>query len=142
MDTKMEQTIKKLQTEGEKYRITNERLFAVCKEIEKTILKATPDNFTCEIQGNFGELEIGRYAGYDAGIWRNFRYIRYLDEPLTVIWFNDARVGTICGSRTNRITFLKNLDKILDALVQKLQLQNANAEEVLNRIKIEPEGQQ
>jgi len=138
MDTKMEQAIKRIQTEGEKYRITNERLFSVCKEIEETILKATPDNFTCKIQGNFGELEIRRYTGYDAGIWRDFRYLRYNDEPLTEIWFNDARVGTICGTRANRITFLRYLDKILDTILQKLQEQNACAEGVLDRIKIEP----
>jgi len=138
MDTKMEQIIKKLQEEGEKYRITNKRLLAICNEVENLILGTTPEDYTCKIQGDFGELEIRRYTGYDAGIWRDFKYLKYNDDILTEIWFNDAHAGTICGTRANRITFLKNLDKILNALMQKLQEQNAYAEGILDRIKIEP----
>lgn len=143
---KMEQIEKifaRLQMEGDKYRISNTRLLAVCEEVERAILDSTPDNFTCKISGEFGVFEIRKFEGYDAGIWRSFRYIKFNDEVLTEVWFNDVNVGTLCGSRAQRIIFLKNIDKILEALIAKLHEQNIQAESALNRIKIEtPVGEQ
>ena len=137
MQSSIEAAIKRLEAEGERYRISNDKLFDICKEIEDLILEATPENFTCEITGDFGRFEIVRFHGYDSGIFRDFRYVCYDDDVLTEVWFNDAWVGTKRGYRGQRIKFVQNLEKILDALVKKLQAQNSIAEDILGRIKIE-----
>jgi hypothetical protein len=137
MQSSIEAAIKRLEAEGERYKISNAKLFDICNQIEDIILNATPENFTCSLTGDFGRFEIERFHGYDGGIFRDFRYIRYDDDVLTEVWFNDIRVGTRRGYRGQRIKFVQNLEKILDALVQKLQAQNSIAEDALSRIKIE-----
>jgi len=137
MQSSIEAAIKRLQEEGERYRISSARLYNICKEIEDAILNATPENYTCSLTGDFGRFEVARFHGYDGGIFRDFRYIRYDDDVLTEVWFNDARVGTKRGYRGQRIKFVENLDKILDALIQDLQAHNVKAEDALSRIKIE-----
>jgi len=130
--SELEGVINRLQAEGEKYHITNRRLLAMCEAIESVILKATPDDFEYSRDG----FEIKRFKGYDSGIFRDFRYVRYLDRPLTEVWFNDARVGTICGTREQRMHFLKNLNKILTDLATDLEKNNLEAEELLSHVKV------
>lgn len=136
MKMEMEKIIERIKNEGERYRITNEKLYEVCYQIEELILQATPENFTCNLTGDFGDFEIFRFNDYDAGLWRDFRYIRYDGDVLTKVWFNDIRIGTKTGYREQRIKFLKNLDKILAALVAELQTRNVEATQALNKIKI------
>jgi len=132
--SEIEGVIARLQEEGAKYKITDEKLFNLCQAIERTILGATPENFEiCLPELNF---EIKRYKGYDAGVYRDFRYCAYDCAPITDVWFNDLRVGMICGNRAQRKDFLRNLDKILKALVAALEANNLEAEALLARVKV------
>jgi len=132
--SELEGAIRRLQEEGEKYKITNEKLFNICQAVEKAILDATPENFTiCLPELNF---EIKRFKGYDSGVYRDFRYCAYDCAPITEIWFNDLRVGTIYGNRAQRKEFLRNLNKILEALIAELEKNNLEAEELLSHVKV------
>lgn len=129
----MIKTIERIRKEGKKYRITNKKLYYLCKDIEDIILEATPENF--EMNLDIPDFEIVRFCDWDGGIWKDFRYLRYKGRVLTSYYFNQYwTVET--GYREQRLEFLHNLDKILKAIIEKLEKSNISAEQLLAKIKI------
>jgi len=129
----LDELINKLKEENERYKVNDELLHKLCNEIESIILSNTPKDFVIEIPDVGFSIDI--FDGYDYNVYRRFRYIRYKNRIVTEIRWIDIRKGIWSGDRKIRIEFLKNIDKILQRLIEILRKENIEVENIIRELK-------
>jgi hypothetical protein len=129
----LDELINKLKEENERYKVNDELLHKLCNEIESIILSNTPRDFTVDIPEL--KFSINLWEGWDRGNYRKFRYITFNDRVITTITWLDITKRPWIPQRKTQIEFLRNLDKILQRLIEILRKENIEVENIIRELK-------
>lgn len=129
---RLESTIQQAMEKGQKYRVSNERLYDICCEAEEYLLDIAKETF---IDRTDNKTEWGVRIAVSDHKYKNYR----IDTEGNTVYVGGEVItydGYLYGRRKERIEFLRDFPKIVEALENIIEEEEKEITAVLDNFDI------
>ena len=119
--------IEKSRSESETLIMKNEALNNLIIDIANTILAYIPENYVIEEVLNGDKFKVAKV---------DVEYISYNGECIAEFKWFDRSTNLCKPTRRTIMNFLRNLDKILEKLIEVLRKENLDVDNLLNEVRL------